>query len=123
MGSDIVNSTAVTHDESGVVSTQRYTPFGELRNDGGLDTDHLYTGQVLDESSGLAFYNARYYDPAIGRFASPDSIVPNPNDGQDYNRYTYVRNNPIKYSDPSGHFPIASPIVAVAGVVADTAVE
>ena len=107
MGSDIVNSTAITHDENGTISTQRYTPFGEQRNAGNLDTDHLYTGQVHDESSGLAFYNARYYDPAIGRFITPDSIVPNPLDGQDYNRYTYVRNNPIKYSDPSGHCSVA----------------
>ena len=106
MGSDIVNSTAVTRDENGVVNTQRYTPFGELRNDDGLATDHRYTGQVLDESTGLAFYNARYYDPAIGRFVTPDSIVPNPNNGQDYNRYTYVRNNPIRYSDPSGNCPV-----------------
>ena len=63
MGSDIVNSTAVTADENGTISTQRYTPFGETRNNGNLDTDHLYTGQFLDETSGLAFYNARYYDP------------------------------------------------------------
>ena len=103
MGSDIVNSTAITHDENGTINTQRYTPFGEQRNAGNLETDHLYTGQILDETSGLAFYNARYYDPATGRFITPDSIVPNPLDGQDYNRYTYVRNNPIKYSDPSGH--------------------
>ena len=110
MGSDIVNSTAVTADENGTISTQRYTPFGEQRNAGNLDTDHLYTGQVHDESSGLAFYNARYYDPAIGRFITPDSIVPNPQDGQDYNRYTYVGNNPIRWDDPTGHcFDICPP--------------
>ena len=85
------------------VNTQRYTPFGEVRTNGNLTTDHTYTGQVFDQGTGLGFYNARYYDPATGRFITPDSIVPNPQDGQDYNRYTYVRNNPIKYSDPSGH--------------------
>ena len=104
-GTDIVGSTSATRDESGQVATHRYTPFGETRTDGNLDTDHLFTGQILDESSGLAFYNARYYDPTIGRFITPDSIVPNPLNGQDYNRYTYVRNNPVKYNDPTGNCP------------------
>ena len=104
-GNDIVGSTSTTRNENGQVATHRYTPFGETRTDGNLDTDHLFTGQILDESSGLAFYNARYYDPAIGRFITPDSIVPNPLNGQDYNRYTYVRNNPIKYNDPTGNCP------------------
>ena len=87
------------------MKTQRYTPFGEVRTDGNLATDHTYTGQVHDESSGLAFYNARYYDPAIGRFVTPDSIVPNRNNGQDYNRYSYVRNNPVRLSDPTRNDP------------------
>ena len=102
-GADIVGSTSVTRDQNGNVNTQRYTPFGEVRTNGNLATDHTYTGQIFDQGTGLGFYNARYYDPVTGRFITPDSIVPNPLDGQDYNRYTYVRNNPIKYSDPSGH--------------------
>ena len=105
MGADIVNSTSNTRDENGVTAEQRYTPFGEVRIDGNLATDHTYTGQVNDETTGLAFYNARYYDPATARFITPDSIVPNPNDGQDYNRYTYVRNNPVRFGDPSGNVP------------------
>ena len=45
--------------------------------------------------------NARWYDPSLGRFASDDSIVP---DGvQGYDRYAYGLNNPVKYTDPSGH--------------------
>ncbi len=48
-------------------------------------------------------YNARYYDPAVGRFISADTIVPNPMDPQQLNRYSYVRNNPVLYRDPSGH--------------------
>ena len=105
MGADIVNSTSNTRDENGVTAQQRYTPFGEVRIDGNLATDHTYTGQVNDETTGLAFYNARYYDPATARFITPDSIVPNPNDGQDYNRYSYVRNNPVRFGDPSGNMP------------------
>ena len=114
MGADIVNSTSNTRDENGVTAQQRYTPFGEVRIDGNLSTDHTYTGQVNDETTGLAFYNARYYDPATARFITPDSIVPNPNDGQDYNRYTYVRNNPVRFQDPTGHCVFDAPCLGEA---------
>jgi RHS repeat-associated protein len=51
---------------------------------------------------GLMYYNARWYDPALGRFAQADTIGP---DGvQGYDRYAYVGSNPVNYADPSGHF-------------------
>jgi len=46
--------------------------------------------------------NGRMYDPLLGRFLSPDPYVPNPFLSQDFNRYAYCRNNPLKYTDPSG---------------------
>ena len=67
-------------------------------------TDFTYTGQQVDAQTGLMFYNARWYDPALGRFVSADTIVPNPGNPQDLNRYAYVRNSPVKYIDPSGYF-------------------
>lgn len=49
----------------------------------------------------MLWYGSREYDPAIGRFISPDSIVP---DGpQGYDRYAYVNNDPVRYNDPTGH--------------------
>jgi hypothetical protein len=51
------------------------------------------------------FYNARWYDPYLNHFTQPDSIVPDPYNPQDWNRYSYARNNPLKYTDPSGHRP------------------
>ncbi len=48
-------------------------------------------------------YNARHYDPLVGRFISADTIVPDPANPQNLNRYSYVTNNPIRYTDPSGH--------------------
>ncbi|MCC6299154.1 MAG: hypothetical protein IT314_07640 [Anaerolineales bacterium] len=39
----------------------------------------------------------------MGRFLSADSLVPNPFNPQDLNRMSYVRNNPVRYTDPSGH--------------------
>jgi hypothetical protein len=49
---------------------------------------------------------ARWYDGQLGRWSSPDSIVPNPANPQSYNRYSYTRNNPVKFRDPSGHMEI-----------------
>jgi RHS repeat-associated protein len=61
-------------------------------------------GAIFDSSTGLYFYNARYYDPALGRFIQPDSIVPEPGNPQSFNRYSYVLNNPLRYTDPTGFF-------------------
>jgi hypothetical protein len=47
--------------------------------------------------------NARYYDPQIGQFLSPDTLVPDPSSFLSYNRYLYALGNPLKYNDPSGH--------------------
>jgi hypothetical protein len=52
---------------------------------------------------------ARWYDDYLGRFVSPDTIVPDPGNPQDLNRYSYVRNNPVGYRDPSGHARIPPP--------------
>ena len=51
----------------------------------------------------LVDYVARRYDPVLGRFIQPDTIVPDPGDPQALNRYSYVGNNPVRYTDPSGH--------------------
>jgi len=78
--------------------------FGECRNSPqNYPTDKLFTGQRLDDS-GLYFYNARYYDATIGRFISADPIVPDTMTPQAFNRYSYVVNNPLKYTDPTGLF-------------------
>jgi len=85
-----------------VGSTVKYLPFGLARVTIDIPTDKLFTGQRLD-STGLYYYNARYYDPTIGRFISPDTMIPNPANPQCYNRYSYCLNNPLIYIDPSGH--------------------
>ncbi|MHB8968803.1 MAG: RHS repeat-associated core domain-containing protein, partial [Thermoleophilia bacterium] len=64
------------------------------------------------------FYGARYYDPAIGRFISADTFVQDYTDPQTLNRYSYVRNNPLIYTDPSGHwFGIDDLISSVVGAI------
>ncbi len=57
----------------------------------------------FDAATGLYNYNARLYNPSLGRFISADTIVPDPSNPQALNRYSYVINNPIMYTDPSGH--------------------
>ncbi len=88
-----------------IVAQQRYLPFGGVRwrTHTPLPTDRQYTGQRWDEALGLYDYKARYYDPALGRFIQPDTVVPEPGDPQSLNRYAYARNNPLRYNDPTGH--------------------
>jgi|GEM_PF-2260317 len=61
------------------------------------------------------FYQARYYDPRIGRFTQPDTIIPDPADPQAYDRYQYVRNNPANHTDPTGHAGLATQKVVGSG--------
>jgi RHS repeat-associated protein len=68
-----------------------------------VTTDRGFTNHEHLDTLGLIHMNARVYDPAIGRFMSPDPIIQDPYDLQSYNRYSYVRNNPLLYLDPSGH--------------------
>jgi RHS repeat-associated protein len=52
---------------------------------------------------GLLYYNARFYAPGLGRFISADTIIPNPANPQSYNRYAYVLNRTLNFTDPTGH--------------------
>jgi RHS repeat-associated protein len=82
----------------------------------GMPTDFGFAGQRYDSSTGLIYMGARYYDPTLGRFISPDTIVQQRNDPQSYNRYAYARNNPLRYTDESGHcWGIASGLRNVPG--------
>ena len=103
---DHLGSTSVLTNAQGVAEEHNsYRPYGQLHtHTGTADVAYKYTGQERDPSTGLYFYNARYYDPALGRFLSPDTLVQNPGDPQSLNRYAYSRNNPVLYTDPTGHF-------------------
>ncbi len=99
---DHLGSTSVTSGASS--STQVYYPFGAVRaSSGNLQTDFTFTGQKIDASDGLMYYGARYYDAALARFISADTLVPSVYNPQSLNRYAYVRNNPVRYVDPTGH--------------------
>jgi len=104
---DHLGSTSETTNASGNhVASRTYYAYGTVRSSSGnLETDRTFTGQKAD-GTGLLYYNARYYDPALGTFLSPDTIVPDTGVVADYNRYMYARGNPMKYMDPSGHIAI-----------------
>jgi RHS repeat-associated protein len=103
LGSTTISTTGVGDYHSEL----RYKPFGESRySDGTMPTKRHYTGQIDETSSiGLYFYGARFYDPVLGRFAQADTIIPDINNPLDWDRYSYARNNPVSYIDPTGHWP------------------
>jgi RHS repeat-associated protein len=104
---DHLGSTSLTTDQSGnKFSEVRYLPYGQEReiDDTPSPTDFGFTGQRKDGFE-LYDYNARYYSAYLGRFISPDSVVPGGENPQAWNRYAYTFNNPLKYTDPDGHEP------------------
>jgi RHS repeat-associated protein len=104
---DPLHSTSIETDQSGNrIQHYEYMAFGKDRyteSSTEFPISRRYTGQVLDDETGLYYYNARYYDPQLGRFIQADTIIPDIFNPQTYNRYAYCGNNPLKNTDPSGH--------------------
>jgi len=108
-----LGSTSIVTDAAGnAVSQTKYRAaslwdkaWGEVRYSSGTSpTNYTYTGQKSHvDSFGLLFYNARFYDPALSRFISPDTIIPENQGVQALDRLSYVNNNPLRYTDPTGH--------------------
>lgn len=108
---DLLNSSGTYVPNSQI----HYDPFGYFRtwpakavnpditNHGFTGHRHNNTGVYPTKNVGLIYMNARYYMPEVGRFISADTIVPNPSNPQSFNRYSYVRNSPMNFTDPSGH--------------------
>jgi RHS repeat-associated protein len=78
--------------------------YGETRlTTGTIYTDKLFTGQREMAGLGIYSYGARFYSQKLGRFLSADSMVTNLFNPQGLNRFSYVWNNPLRYTDPTGH--------------------
>ena len=111
---DHLKSSSSFVDQSGAtLANNYYYPYGGNRSGAFSNlTTKRFTGQYHESSlpggEGLSYYNARWYDPKLGRFLSADTIVPGPANPQAFNRYSYVLNNPIKNLDPTGHTCMAS---------------
>jgi len=118
-----------------VIERTHYSAWGKIRKferskDGNTDFNTAsllgrgYTGHEHFATVGIIHMNGRVYDPQLKRFLSPDNFVQDPHNTQSYNRYGYVWNNPLKYTDPSGEELITAIIVGtVIGAMANTAVK
>jgi RHS repeat-associated protein len=116
-GNHLGSASVITDQNGNLKQKIEYFPFGTYRYGtspdqqmGTYDYDttfpnanYTFTDQEDDDETGLYNYKARLYDPQLGRFISADTIVPRPWDLQSFNRYSYCSNNPLVYTDPSGH--------------------
>jgi RHS repeat-associated protein len=101
---DHLGSTSITVNDAGQRTAQAwYKPWGEAREVWGvLPTDRTFQGR-LDPGWGLKHFGARWFDSSLGRFAQADSIIPGAGNPLAWDRYAGLGNNPVRYTDPSGH--------------------
>lgn len=93
-------------DSTGSVNLNRYTYdiWGNpLTTEETIPNPFRYSGELWDETAGLQYLRARWYDPSMGRFISKDTYEGDISNPLSLNLYTYVSNNPLRYIDPSGH--------------------
>ncbi|WP_438498605.1 RHS repeat-associated core domain-containing protein, partial [Paenibacillus sp. IHBB 3054] len=87
-----------------VVNNYTYDEWGNIISQvEGTSNSFKYTGEVYDTETGLYYLRARYYDPSIGRFLNEDTVEGQIDNPLSQNLYTYVHNNPLIYTDPTGH--------------------
>lgn len=113
MHTDHIGSIDAITDENGLVVEQNsFSAWGQRRYANWQQpinqiiaslTTRGFTGHEMEDEIGLINMNARLYDPRLGRFLQADTIVQFPESTQGFNRYTYVNNNPLSYTDPTGH--------------------
>lgn len=118
---DHLGSILMITDNQGAVKEQRqFDAWGNIVNltDGNgnalaafVVTDRGYTGHEHLRGVGLIHMNGRLYDPKLHRFLSPDNYVQDPTNTQNFNRYGYVLNNPLKFTDPDGEFILVAALL------------
>ena len=112
--SNIVTSTGTsakgyTYDDFGKPTTYGSSTFYN---------EITYTGAIYDDSTGLYYMSARYYDPDTGRFISQDTYRGEAKDSGTWNLYVYCASDPINYVDPTGHWKLPNWAKVVVGAVA-----
>ncbi len=105
LGDHLGSSSVTTNVYGAKTASALYKAFGETRfTSGTLNTDYKFTGQREESAlGGIYWFSSRWFDPTLGRFMSPDSIIPTSQGTQAYDRYAFVNNNPVRYTDPTGH--------------------
>jgi RHS repeat-associated protein len=111
---DTQGNVLMTKDTHGhILARYTYQPYGTQQS-GPTNHGPGYTGHVNDPATGLVYMQQRYYDPAIGRFISPDPVVPASGNVFNFGRYTYANNNPLRYTDPDGRQSVGEMIDSAA---------
>ncbi len=117
----------VTDGDSNVVARRNYRPYGEPFEwsghvKGPKELLLTFDGQRYDDEEQLYYFNARHYDPVMGRFLASDTKVPDPTDPRSLHRYAFAAGNPIRYVDPTGHgfwdWFVAIFVIVIAAVIA-----
>ena len=99
------STTSLVKEDGSADATYRYTDFGEttINGDNKAENEVCYTGGIYDQSTGLYYLNARYYNPEDGGFLTEDTYRGETNEPETQNLYVYCADNPVNYVDPSGH--------------------
>ena len=103
------SSTSLVKEDGSADATYQYTDFGEttINGDNKVENEVCYTGGIYDQSTGLYYLNARYYNPEDGRFVTEDTYRGENDKPDTQHLYVYCANNPINHVDPSGHYAVA----------------
>jgi RHS repeat-associated protein len=106
---DNLGSASVIANETGAMEREEmYFPYGGERWSQGSDPNrYKFTGKERDAETGLDYFGARYYGSNMGRFLTPDPIgimKQKLRDPQQWNMYSYARNNPLRFMDPTGMY-------------------
>jgi len=100
---------------------ESYRAYGErwVNDPGSAQQSQWFHGKEQDAATGLQYFGARYYDPAVGRFLGIDPVDYQDGNLHSFNRYAYGNNNPVRYADPDGR--IAIPLIYLGGAALATA--
>ena len=113
---DLLGSPAAATNESGtVIWREAYSGYGErIKNEANSAPNKVwYTSRHQDADTGLVYMGARYYDPALGRFLSVDSMGFSEGNVHSFNRYAYGNNNPYRFKDPDGRLAIPAVVTGL----------
>ena len=112
------STTSLVKEDGSADATYQYTDFGEtiIHGDDQAKNEVCYTGGIYDQSTGLYYLNAWYYNPEDGRFMTEDTYRGDTTKSETGHLYVYCANNPVNYVDPSGHFLVSTAVLVGVGV-------
>ena len=112
------STTSLVKEDGSADATYQYTDFGEtiIHGDDQAKNEVCYTGGIYDQSTGLYYLNARYYNPEDGRFMTEDTYRGDTTKSETGHLYGYWANKPWNYVDPRGHFLVSTAVLVGVGV-------